>query len=152
MNFGGSYILGPMDDQRFPKNLRLRSRGDFRRVYDRRASVSDGLVRLVGCLNELPYPRIGLSVSRQVGNAVVRNRWKRLLREAFRLSRQDMPEGLDFVVIPRDGAKPELKALRKSLVDLSWRLFKRLKRDESTARRNDQEESRAKAQRRKEDE
>jgi ribonuclease P protein component len=120
--------------------MRLRSRTDFRRVYERRASVGDGLVRMLGRLSELDHPRIGLSVSRQIGNAVRRNRWKRLLREAFRLSREKLPDGLDFIVIPREGAKPELRPLMKSLVDLSWRLQKRLKRDESAARREQRDQ------------
>ena len=140
-----------MPDQSFPKELRLRSRTDFRQVYERRCSVGDGMLRLVGRLNERDFSRIGLSVSREVGGAVVRNRWKRLLREAFRLSRDRLPSGLDFIAIPKTDAKPQLNALAKSLVDLSWRLSKRLKRDESAARRNKQEErSHAKAQRRQE--
>jgi ribonuclease P protein component len=141
-----------MPDQSFPKQLRLRSRTDFRQVYERRCSIGDGMLRLVGRLNELDYSRIGLSVSREVGGAVVRNRWKRLLREAFRLSRERLPGGLDFIAIPRTGAEPELKNLSKSLVDLTWRLSKRLKRDESAARRDQREEKfHAKAQTRKED-
>lgn len=141
----------PMPDQSFPKELRLRSRTDFRQVYERRCSVGDGMLRLVGRLNGLDYSRIGLSVSREVGMAVVRNRWKRLLREAFRLSRERLPGGLDFIAIPRTNAKPELKALAKSLVDLSWRLSKRLKCDESAARRSRDAEAHAKTQRRKEE-
>ena len=138
-----------MSDQRFKKDLRLRSRSDFRLVYERRCSLGNDLVRLLGRLNELPHPRIGLSVSRKVGNAVQRNRWKRLLREAFRLSREKLPSGLDFIVIPREAAKPELQPLMKSLVDLSWRLQKRLKRDASAARSLDEaEKAHAKAQRR----
>ena len=91
----------PMTDQSFPKQMRLRTRGEFRQVYERRCSVGDDLLRLVGDLSELPHPRLGLSVSRQFGNAFARNRWKRLLREAFRLSREKLPPGLDFIVIPR---------------------------------------------------
>ena len=141
-----------MTDQSFPKQLRLRSRTDFRQVYERRCSVADGMLRLVGRLNERDFSRIGLSVSREVGGAVVRNRWKRLLREAFRLSRDRLPVGLDFIAIPRAVAEPELKILANSLDNLSWRLWKRLKRDESAARRNEQEErSHAKARRRREE-
>ncbi len=125
-----------MADQRFPKHLRILSRGDFRRIYEQRCAVGDDLLRLVGRLNEKSHPRLGLSVSRECGNAVVRNRWKRLLREAFRLSRENLPTGLDFVAIPRAPAPPELNALRKSIVNLSWRLSKRLQRDEATNRRD----------------
>jgi ribonuclease P protein component len=125
-----------MTDQTFPKRVRLLSRGDFRLVYERRCWLGDDMLRLAGELNDLPHPRLGLSVSRQVGNAVCRNRWKRLIREAFRLVRQELPTGLDFIVVPRDGAKPQLQSIAKSLTNLSWRLVKRLKREQSQARRN----------------
>src|SRR4051812_8725255 len=117
-----------MTDQRFPKRLRLLSRMDFRAVYNDHTTAGDALIRLLGRLSDSPDSRLGLSVSRKVGNAVWRNRWKRLLREAFRLSREKLPEGLDFIMIPREGATPELEPLKKSLIDLAWRVQKRLKR------------------------
>jgi ribonuclease P protein component len=140
-----------MANQSFPKTLRLLSRVDFRRVYQRRCAVADGLVRLVGRLNELPHPRLGLSVSRDCGNAVRRNRWKRLLREAFRLSREKLPAGVDLVVIPLADDLPNLQTLENSIVTQSWRLQKRLKRDESAARRQQNNAARAKLRRRKAD-
>ena len=57
-----------MPDQRFPKGMRLRSRTDFRRVYERKCWAGDSLVRIAGELGELPHARIGLSVGRVVGN------------------------------------------------------------------------------------
>jgi ribonuclease P protein component len=139
-----------MVDQRFTKQLRLLSRSDFRRVYERRCAVGDDVVRLVGRLNELTHPRLGLSVSRECGNAVTRNRWKRLMREAFRLSREQLPGGLDFIAIPKAKTPPDLGALRKSMVNLSWRLAKRLKGDESAARRGARDEKRTRRSRRDE--
>jgi ribonuclease P protein component len=124
-----------MPDQRFPKHLRLCSRGDFRGVYEDHRTASNSLLRMLARLTELPHARIGMSVSRKVGNAVHRNRWKRLLREAFRLSREKLPTGLDFVIIPRESVEPELQPLKESLIDLSWKLHKRLKREAATARR-----------------
>ena len=125
-----------MTDRRFTKAMRLRSRGDFRRVYERKCWAGDSLMRMAGELSELPHARIGLSVGRVVGNAVVRNRWKRLLRESFRLSRERLPAGLDFIVVPRENIKPELQPLMEAMVNLSWRVSKRLKREASQARRN----------------
>ncbi len=115
-----------MNSQRFSAEFRLRSSADFDLVYRRKCSVSDGLILVFVRGNELPHPRLGLSVSRKIGNAVVRNRWKRLLREAFRLSRLDLPPGIDIVVIPRAGAEPTLEPLKRSLVRLVARAAARL--------------------------
>jgi ribonuclease P protein component len=81
---------------------------------------------MYGLPNGLPHCRLGLSVSRKVGGAVVRNRWRRLLREAFRLCRRQLPTGLDLVLIPRPAAKAELTALLVSLPRLAGQLKKKL--------------------------
>ncbi len=52
--------------------------------------------------NGLAYSRIGVSIGRAQGNAVMRNRIKRVIREAFRLNQRDMPSGYDILVtMPR---------------------------------------------------
>jgi ribonuclease P protein component len=104
-----------VSDQRFPPRERLKRPADFRRVYDRRCSAADSTIVVYGCLNELPFSRLGLSVSRKVGGAVVRNRWKRLLREAYRLTRTELPIGIDWVVIPRNSSPAPLCRLVESL-------------------------------------
>jgi len=109
-------------NSKFPPERRLKKPADFQRVYDRRCSAADGLLVIYCCQNDRPFPRLGLSVSRKVGGAVVRNRWKRLLREAFRLSQYELPAGMDLIVIPRQGSEPELTALQQSLVRLAGRL------------------------------
>ncbi len=65
--------------------------------------------------------RLGLSISKRVGNSPVRNRWKRLIREAFRLNRAQLPVGVDIVVRPRKGAQPDFHAIERSLVQLCQR-------------------------------
>jgi ribonuclease P protein component len=118
-----------MTDQRFLPQYRLRRGADFQRVYARRRSASDGRITLYGCENGLPHSRLGLSVSARIGSAVVRNRWKRLLREAFRLRRTELPVGMDFVVIPRGGVEPQLKWLGDLLVRLARQTAARLAKD-----------------------
>jgi len=114
-----------MMSERFLARFHLRRGVDFQRVYDRRASASDGRLLVFLAANELGYPRLGLSVSRKHGGAVVRNRWKRLLREAFRLSLAELPSGVDLVLIPR-GGEPKLEELQTSLVRLANKAAKRL--------------------------
>jgi ribonuclease P protein component len=116
---------GDMNDQRFRAKYRIRRSADFQRAYRRRVSASDARLLVFGCPNNLPYPRLGLSVSRKLGNAPARNRWKRLLREAFRLRRDILPDGLDLVVVPRPG-KPDLASLLQSLPDLAGIITEKL--------------------------
>lgn len=118
-----------LTDQRFGPQYRLRTNRDFQRVYRRRCVASDDRLVVHSCENDLGHPRLGLSVSRKVGGAVVRNRWKRLLREAFRLRRPDLPQGVDLVVVPRAGATPDLSTVMESLVGVARRAARKLTRD-----------------------
>jgi ribonuclease P protein component len=118
---------------RFRPAEHLRLPSDFRRVYERRRSVSDGRLIVYGCENGLPHLRLGLSVSRKVGPATFRNRLRRLYREAFRLGRQDMPGGLDLVLIPRGQREPALEELKKSLTQLVGQLARRLGREKGAS-------------------
>ena len=115
-----------MQDQRFRPEHHVRRGADFQRAYAARLSASDQRLVVIGHPNGLPHPRLGLSVSKKVGNAPTRNRWKRLIREAFRLTRHDLPAGLDLIVIPRFGAEPELRSMMQSLKKLAQRVEKRV--------------------------
>jgi ribonuclease P protein component len=115
-----------MPDAQFPKTRRLLKSDEFERAFQRRRSHSDGMLIVYGCENGLPVARLGLVVSRKAGNAVVRNRWKRCLREAFRLAQDELPAGLDLVVLPRAGATPTTPRLRRSLCELASRLSRTL--------------------------
>src|SRR5437660_4117249 len=113
----------------FRPHEHLRRPADFRRVYERRRSVSDARLIVYACPNGLPHLRLGLSVSRKVGGAVQRNRLRRLYREAFRLTKHDMPVGLDLVVIPRKAEEPALEELKRSLPRLVQQVARKLARE-----------------------
>jgi ribonuclease P protein component len=112
---------------RFSKRLRLLRASDFERVLNARQSASNGWLVAYGAANDLGHPRLGMTVSRRVGNAVVRNRWKRLLREAFRLSQDELPP-LDIVCVVRGEAPPTLSQMREALIALSRRNRERIEK------------------------
>lgn len=114
-------------DFRFPKAHRLKSPAEFKAVYDRKKSAADGLLVVYAGPNGLPHPRLGLSVSKKVGNAVVRARVKRLFREAFRHARAELPAGVDLIMIPRAVAvEPTHDMLRASLIRLAHQAARKL--------------------------
>lgn len=113
-------------DQRFSANHRLRRGAEFRQVFDQGRSAADNVLVVYVLENGLEHSRIGLSVSRKVGGAVRRNRWKRLIREAFRLSKPELPVGIDMVVIPRGSREPNLIDIQRSLVLVAQRALRRV--------------------------
>jgi ribonuclease P protein component len=110
----------------FRQHERLKSPGDFRRAFDRRCFESDNVIVIYAVENNRDHPRLGISVSRKkVHRAHARNRLKRLVREAFRLSKGELPSGIDVVIIPRR-ENATLPEVRRSLVVLSLRVANRL--------------------------
>jgi ribonuclease P protein component len=84
---------------------RLSRSGDFERAYRRGRSVANRhLVLYVFPRGNSDDPRLGVSVSRRLGGAVVRNRVKRLLREAFRAHGDKLARGHDYVLVARPDA------------------------------------------------
>ena len=103
----------------FPKHLRLLRRGEFRRVYDEGRRRSTPLCTVFFRSNGLDESRLGLTVPVAVGNAVIRNRVKRRVREAFRQNRAAIPGGWDIVVNPRrEAAKAPFPDLVRQLISL----------------------------------
>lgn len=92
-------------EHRLTREERIRHQRDFDTIYEQGGTVRLPEMTLRVRPNSLPHPRLGLSVGRRIGNAVTRNRVKRLLREAWRLNKQLLAgTPCDIVVIPRPGA------------------------------------------------
>jgi ribonuclease P protein component len=82
-----------------PKKKRLASNSQFRTVMANGKRLSDSLLTLYVAKNDFSYSRLGVSVGKSHGNAVVRNRIKRLLREAFRHNQDRIPAGFDYLLM-----------------------------------------------------
>ena len=105
---------------------RIKDPRDFRRAFDQKRSAADAALVVYGAPNGLAYPRLGISVGRKkVRRAVARNRIKRLVREAFRLSKGELPAGVDLVVVPRT-AELTFAVARRALPRLAQAVARRL--------------------------
>ena len=83
----------------FPKKKRLVSNSQFKAVMARGRRLSNGVLTLYMARNDCEYSRLGVSVGKSRGNAVVRNRFKRLMREAFRQNTERIPAGFDYLLM-----------------------------------------------------
>lgn len=95
-----------MDENRrgFSSEDRLRKRREYLEVYDKGERLFTAHFVLYIAENNLPYHRLGTTVSRKIGKAVIRNRIKRFLREIFRAHRELIPRHYDVVVNVRKSA------------------------------------------------
>ena len=87
-----------MSEQKFPKSDRLLKRDSFRQVYEQGRKIQSRLFTAFLVAKQKGNPRIGITVTRKIGNSVERNRARRLLREAFRKNKWLAPQGVDIVI------------------------------------------------------
>ncbi|MEW6425401.1 MAG: ribonuclease P protein component [Bacillota bacterium] len=98
---------------------------DFRRTFTKGASAADRSIVLYMYNKWDREKRFGFSVSKKVGKAVVRNRVKRLLREACRLNQDAFPNGKDYIIVARKEVVTEdFHTITKKILKLLQRLLK----------------------------
>ena len=109
-------------DLTFPKTARIRSRGHYQRVHKAGNKFIGDLVIIDYRLGSSFCPKLGITVSRRYGKAHDRNRFKRVVREAFRHSYPLFPVDLEMNVLPRN---PQIKITTQAILqDLSQLLLR----------------------------
>lgn len=83
----------------------LKKYGDFQRVYRKGKSYANKYLVMYVLRRDIQTNRLGISVSKKTGNSVVRHRITRLIRESYRLNESVFEQGLDIVIVARQGVK-----------------------------------------------
>jgi len=96
---------------------------DFRRMYAKADNVLGGCMVVYGRRNRSGVNRLGFTVSTKVGNAVIRNRARRRLKECYRLHEKDFKTGFDIVIAARGRAvTAPFEKLQREMLDLCRKL------------------------------
>lgn len=88
-------------DFELPDTISLRKNFEFKIVYNKGRSLANKHLIMYIMKNNLDKNRLGISVSKKIGNSVMRNRVKRVIRESYRLIEQDIKKGYDIIFIAR---------------------------------------------------
>jgi len=109
--------------EQFPREHRIAGSREYRAIYDAGVKVNSASFVLFGRTNSLEHHRLGLTVTRRVGGSVVRNRVKRLFREVFRKSSEEIPHHFDLIVnAKRSAATVAFESLRNEFVSAARKL------------------------------
>ena len=98
----------------------LKKNKDFQKVYSEKKSYANKYLVMYTMKNNTDQNRLGISVSKKVGNSIVRHRLTRLIRESYRLQEERFQCGYDIVVIARVSAKgKDYHEIEKALLHLA---------------------------------
>lgn len=92
------------------KIYRLRTNMEFKQVYEDGKNYWNRNLILYVRKNNLDYSRVGYSITKKIGNSVVRNKIRRRMKEIYRLNFDEIKDGYDFIFIPK-----------RNIVDISYR-------------------------------
>ena len=109
-----------IDDSRLPRASRIRKRNEFLRLQRIGSRQTKGRFVVITERTGAGGSRLGITASRKVGNAVVRNRIKRLTRESFRLNQHSLPP-VDVTVSAREPARHAKAGELRASLDKHWK-------------------------------
>ena len=102
----------------------LKLNKDFRRLYSKGQSFVSGYTVVYALKNRYNNNRLGLTVSKSVGKAVVRNRLKRLMRESYRLMEDKLLTGYDIIIVSRNRAVGKSQEQIRKVIEYAFRQLK----------------------------
>lgn len=105
------------------KSAKLKKNKNFQAVYKGGKSIANRLLVLYMLPNQSDFRKVGFAAGKRLGNAVVRNRVKRMMREAFRLNQDKLPVGYDFILVGRQPAvSVKTQELTAALLNICGRI------------------------------
>lgn len=101
------------------KKYRLRNNFHFKKVYNRGKSYGNRLVVMYANKNGMNYNRVGFSVTKKIGNSVVRNKVRRRMKESYRLNCNKIKDGYDLIFLPKVAAnKADYREIESAMLHL----------------------------------
>ncbi len=114
-------------NNRFPRSKRIVRSSAITLVLRKGGCAADDCLVVFALQGDTRGSRLGVTIPKKTGNAVVRNHWKRLIREAYRTQQQEFPSGYEFVVRPKKGATADWSKIQRSLPRVAARAVRRIR-------------------------